>query len=463
MKKLAFLVSALLLLCVLLAGCKKEPEKLRICLDVGSDFSMDTVQQTAAASALLTSLADYGKAAGMAKETIELEVIDSDDEGERSAALQRIRMEIMSGHGPDVFICLTEGIIDGSAEMGRLFPYVERAMGEGRFLPLDEYIPNFQFTSWSELLPQVMDGGKDGEGRQVVFPLRFSVPSVAYDQPVPQADSFAELSWSDVLTAEDPVLSQQLSWAWPIGTFGGDGSTHLDSHPTGLPYLYTGLVQLKDGSPVMEEEALQAAVKESLSAYQAGAATEASIPCFAVFPGLHLGNLAFLNFESPHFAFLPVRNDKGGATAVVSAYCAVNANTEQPEKAALVVDFLLSKTYQERFPKGGTPTVFDALRYTTAPSMSVNSTADWTEYLPVTESGRESWEKVCEEINAVHFPSPVDTEISKLQLEIETVMRDSYDPQARMDEFIKGSISDEQLESIIHDHFATIRKLLDEA
>ena len=64
---------------------------------------------------------------------------------ERETKLQRLRTEVMSGAGPDIFI-----VNCGSADYA-LFPYPEKMMNSGFFLLLDDYIENHaQFTDWDK-------------------------------------------------------------------------------------------------------------------------------------------------------------------------------------------------------------------------------------------------------------------------------------------------------------------------
>ena len=62
---------------------------------------------------------------------------------ERSAALTRIRTEILAGKGPDVFICTCW--VPGFGEEG-LFKFPNQAMENRIFLPLDDYISGAEST-----------------------------------------------------------------------------------------------------------------------------------------------------------------------------------------------------------------------------------------------------------------------------------------------------------------------------
>lgn len=234
-----------LILCVLLFSCNQnQPDALRICLDIGNQF--DTSEgasfQESAAKGLVNSL----KAAALSQERdlgeIEIEVIPSSQESssEREAMLQRIRTEIMTGNGPDVFICCTEGMGDFQVEGSRLFPYLAKSMADEMFLPLDDYIEKFQMVSRDELVEPVLKGGKDSQGRQVVVPLCYSIPCMVWEQAAVNSEDYAGKNWQDVLSSGNPVLSEQLRWVWPITTFPPD-TMRRDAHGSGLPYIYPTL------------------------------------------------------------------------------------------------------------------------------------------------------------------------------------------------------------------------------
>ena len=80
---------------------------------------------------------------------------------ERETALDRVRTEIMSGGGPDMFIIACNGGIDYmAADVEALFRVPEKAMEAGLFLPLDDYIQNAQFMEWNKLNETVMAAGR---------------------------------------------------------------------------------------------------------------------------------------------------------------------------------------------------------------------------------------------------------------------------------------------------------------
>lgn len=245
----ARIFAALLLLgilCLTLPSCgQKKAGALRICFDIGTndDMSGGASLQQSAAMGFVDAAAAAAKLNGRELGDIEIEVIPSDDRqaSERESALQRIRTEIMTGSGPDVFICCTEGSELAGISGSRLFPYLSKSIEDEIFLPLDSYMDKFKLVSPDELAAPVLDGGKDSQGRQAVVPVCYSIPSMVWDGSVADAGAYAGKTWNDVLAGNDSILSEQIRWLWPIGSFSLE-AMRMDSHTTGLSYIYPDLL-----------------------------------------------------------------------------------------------------------------------------------------------------------------------------------------------------------------------------
>ena len=122
-----------------------DPNALRICLDVGQELAYTERHRTI----LEMDLTNAIKAAG-GPENIVFDQIPFEG-SEREITLERIRTEIMAGEGPDVFIV-------GSSNA--LFQIPEKAMQEGVFLTLDEYIQNAELADWDSLTQPVLEAGR---------------------------------------------------------------------------------------------------------------------------------------------------------------------------------------------------------------------------------------------------------------------------------------------------------------
>jgi len=158
----------------------------------------------------LSYLDDYAKRMdyGVSSEDIELDIIPSDgtQSTERETALQRVRTEIMTSGGPDVFVCKAYW---DYLKRERLFPYVEKAIGDGLFLPLDEMMDRAVLTNFSDQCAPALEGGKDEDGHQVIIPMTYAINVDIYRREnLPSYDA-AGRTWEDVLKSGHPVLASQ--------------------------------------------------------------------------------------------------------------------------------------------------------------------------------------------------------------------------------------------------------------
>lgn len=468
-KSLLYIIFAFLALaaslCLLLSSCnQKRPDSLRICFDIGNQKDMDTGVsfQEEAAKGFVDAVSTAAQLQGRDLGDIEVEVIPSSAQSgtEREAMLQRIRTEIMTGNGPDVFICCTEDAGGAEVAGSRLFPYLSKSISDGLFLPLDEYIDHFQLVDPAELAEPVFAGGKDREGKQAVAPLCYSIPCMVWEQGAVGAQTYSGQTWSNVLSGGDPVLSEQLRWIWPVSTFPED-TTRRDDHGTGLPYIYSDLLDYEHKKIGITEERLTALLKDSIPALRQIVEGEAAAPNWALFFSRFLSMGLFptpqQSPENTDLSVIPLRNEQGGTTAVVSMYGAVSADTRRPEDAAFVVEYLLSEEYQSKgkvfriHTSFGEPTIF----------ININSQAEGDTLL--TPATQESWRAAVEQINRVYFPTPADMELNNMLEEIQRVMRENYGPDTALYDFILGDISDEQLKGIVHEYYGKISRLLEEA
>ena len=144
----AVILVLVLLLMLFCSGCSGEPEPLRICVDANSvgtnPKSCETIMQS-----FLETVAMMGGPSDVVLEIVPRSGV------ERETAIDRIRTEIMSGKGPDVFIVpCGDGYLTSEPS---LFPVPEKTLEAGIFLPLDEYIENAQFMDWDKQTAVVME------------------------------------------------------------------------------------------------------------------------------------------------------------------------------------------------------------------------------------------------------------------------------------------------------------------
>ena len=316
---------------------------------------------------------------GLDEEDIELEIIPASGSA-RQAALTRIRTEIMSGGGPDVFLCACPDVdfFLNEAETA-LFPFPERAMEEGIFLPLDKYLETTEWMEWDKMLPSVTAAGKTDKG-QMVIPVGYTIRMTAYeaDDAAPYP---ADTTFADVLASDDPILRSTTAY-----TYRYDHNWNL-----AFPYLFADLADFKTGELTFTEDELvqmildvEALSKENLAGLSTCGFSQPLVGLSAEdLPATDLpvhfseqlrfdtynewlayflanpdqDGYKFINYETLLFlqnprrgfhgnteqVMLPLYNVDGGATALVSSFAAVNANTKRPKEAFFLLDYLLSE------------------------------------------------------------------------------------------------------------------------
>ncbi|MBP3705282.1 MAG: hypothetical protein J6I98_07105 [Clostridia bacterium] len=125
-KAVAVVMLVLAMISAMFSGCAgKESVPLRICVDLGLTHA-GASSVSSAVYDLIAPLESSGKISN-----IEVEYIPQEG-SERESALKRLRVELMSGEGPDVFImeCVAGTHLYGG---GTLFPMPEKAMEAGIF------------------------------------------------------------------------------------------------------------------------------------------------------------------------------------------------------------------------------------------------------------------------------------------------------------------------------------------
>lgn len=97
-RTLALVLALTMALALMLPGCgEKSAAPLRVCVDVGGPNTSVSFDN------LLKTIADYG-----GPKDVEVEYVPQEG-GDRESAIKRLKTELMSGAGPDLFIVETYG------------------------------------------------------------------------------------------------------------------------------------------------------------------------------------------------------------------------------------------------------------------------------------------------------------------------------------------------------------------
>ena len=341
-KRILSLLLALLCLLMVFSGCKSEPEPLWIVIDLQQSVSAD----------LNLALEDLKwwieYETGLTETDYVFECIpyaSPYESTERKTAIDRIRTEIMSGGGPDVFIVQCDSVFDSL-----LFQMPEKAMELGLFLPLDEYIENAEYAEWDKFTDSVMAAGRNGEGQQLV-PLSYLLPAAMYRKEDVTHTPTA-MTWDEMQECEE------LQDAY-VRLGAGFTSTGVFDFP--IEYLLGDLADYSQEELLFTEEELlnYADTICELSAYYSennlAEKPYCAKSCLGVRfnwtgdigtesePTVFSANFGMLNGLSEHepLTLVPLCSDDGGCTAVITSFAAVNRNTRHPEEAFKVLDLLL--------------------------------------------------------------------------------------------------------------------------
>lgn len=340
----------------LLAGCSmaEEPEApLRIVMDlaVGS-HTVGTDWCNSFAARARVSLKESGL-------EVETEILPRNGP-ERTTALERIRTEIMAGEGPDVFIC---GCSDPKQWVDPLFTFPGKSAENGLFLPLDEYLENTRYMNWDEMIPKVMAGGKTEDG-QVILPMTYSVHLSIFDEDDLDGDYAAARTWEEALSLaeQDPVwksvcLENYLTyWGDALGKIVDYKTDTLTFSQEDLLKLTLELRELCTAAEEWQQASLGYGHESDVVSEVFGAPKHASLR-FGMPYGSNLNKISYryngvptvsdyavdLISSEERARMIPLYNQQGGVTAVVTSWAAVNHNTKHPQEAFQVLDLLLSE------------------------------------------------------------------------------------------------------------------------
>ncbi len=337
---------------VLVYGKAETKDPLRICVDLQNFATSDMTWEHRAVNDFIYSLKHT---AGL--ENVVVEYIPSPydmddfraDTSARSTAIDRIRVEIMSGGGPDVFLSTymvyhgENGFLEFD-QTDSLFKYPEKAMENGIFLPLDEYMENnTRFTEWDKLTQPVLEAGRNEEGQQII-PLNYTFPLLCYPKSEWEHISDKKYTWNDMLTNPD-LLPISLDMANCGHASEGMNVTFNEFYPDYdyLKYTLGEIADFENEKLNFTEEELMARVKEVLSLKQEDSFEEFD-DAREYFVGVRLSERSL----NKPMTFIPLYSTNGGIAVEIEKFAAVNRNTKRPEDAFAVIDLLMSKDYQQK-------------------------------------------------------------------------------------------------------------------
>lgn len=171
---------------------------------------------------------------------------------ERSAALSRIRTEVLAGKGPDVFICTCWA--PGIGEEG-LFKFPNQAMENRIFLPLDDYISQAKYMEWDRLLPVVMEAERGDEG-QMLLPLAYTFDVLLLDRDRFSSSVELPAAWEELAESADKLARSLAGYVTPYNMMGELADYDKDVPAFSEDGLFEYMKKAIDHSKKVQSEAI---------------------------------------------------------------------------------------------------------------------------------------------------------------------------------------------------------------
>lgn len=391
MKRKLALLTALCLLIALLPACRKERKPtptLRIVTNVGFQDEQFGGEDD------LKSVIEYfgGLPEGTA---IELEVLPTEG-AELHTRLTRLRTELLSGGGPDVFLMCDPPMPDRDL----LFRIPETAM-EKYFLPLDGLKDSAQHMDWEAMDQTVLAAGQTEDG-QMLLPLFYGCAMARTDRELGAVPG----SWDEAVQSEDKAVRECYGAMLYKGALGD---------------LALGdVADYESETLLITEEELNRRVKEGLAFEYDRETSHVEWKWEPTYLGTDDRD------GQKKDSVLLLRNTEGGVTARVNTYIAVNRNTTHKEDALALVDMMASREFLSVEPFWSERRMME-----TVSMFLFTEMRDWNGGVPIYddyfEEGRTMnfeyslpeyreavYREMLDGVSRAYIPSAIDQELVKL-------------------------------------------------
>ena len=402
----------LLLCCALLAGCgasSAESQPLpvvTICTDAETNHAFGQALQALAREYSSEYEFDFITLPGDDNLTREDEALQGQ--------LARLRTQIMSGRGPDLFLCSGGG--------NALFTDPQKMMRAGVFADLAPYMDDF--SAGRQLNEAVLAAGR-AEGVQYVLPLTFTVGALLTDAETAGAIAaqttgciapadFLGAVWQ--MTSDDPLA--MITLADMLNSLCAQPAVDYDSKTAALDEEGRALLALA----AQVESACEAA------GVQGELAVTAQRPFVLIAAGgrgtgdmgAHTRHVLALG-RTP--ALVPVPNGSGGVTASVGVYGGIRANSPHAALAAQILEQLLG---QAAFAPASGASFFFPLDSALCPTLARQAAEAQAAFfssgtsLPDTSPLADQWAAAADAVNAAHFAAPAARSLWQAAAEVST-------------------------------------------
>lgn len=360
-KCIALSILCVLLLSSVLLGCSSRPKEqeegagskdtLRICIEAEpSDGDYDGPQ----VSLMLKSLANVLSTEELTYEIVEIpSALAINGQEERTAFLEKMRVEMMAGNGPDLFILPT---LSNFSE-DNLFVNVEKPMANGSFADISSYFSADTALPKEVLCGPVMQAGTY-RGKQYLLPLRYTFPlsivkkdsflasGLSYERAISSTQAYMEEleKTGDIIWKRELTELLASNFIYTLGDIVDYEKQQvlidpkeLKKHIASYSDFAAGIVP-ESPNNYMDNIGKVALRRELLSADR---------PMFVSSLGAWiLPVLAELNLEDQEFLTIPLTNASGQIAPQVTYFGAVSASCKNPEEAYHFISKLLSQEIQ---------------------------------------------------------------------------------------------------------------------
>ncbi|MEG2652913.1 MAG: extracellular solute-binding protein [Ruthenibacterium sp.] len=343
MKRNVFIVGLLLCGCLFLCACGATPQTtggtLRVCLDEETLYLYRPWVQRFAQENPDVKIEYVKIPSSFSVKTGQStpQLIEK-----RAQFLEKLRVDIMAGKGPDVYIANTYYAGDPTQD---LFPDLEKSMRAGVFANAEELMQQDKSFDRSAFLPQVMRAGQM-DGKQYLFPLGYNTQGLLVTDALLQATGFdveksqsspaAFLEQCQNLWAEFPDVMPLLQT--PLLDYNA-AKVQLDDEAfrTILPLWKNYMRQDLPEKTALDDEHFAECVAPKTNydrLFIAGSGINAEKACYWAKDG------------EAKMQLVPVPNETGKVNGTVCAIAAIGANSKNKQTAFALVNLLLSNEAQ---------------------------------------------------------------------------------------------------------------------
>lgn len=194
---------------------------------------------------------------------------------------------------------------------------------------------------WDKFLPIVVEAGHNEEGQQII-PMSFSFEALYVDKEKYGLEDWnRSMSWREMRESDNVALQFATStcttnFVGRVMEPGADEPMFTEEELLGYIRDYGGRLPNK---PEYYDE-----LHEDDTAYS-GAMMRASLPNQNI--SSEMPDMFVMGDGSPDYRIIPARNVKGGVTANINEFAAVNRNARYPYLAFKMIDLLMSTANQQ--------------------------------------------------------------------------------------------------------------------